>query len=326
MEMNEQIDLIIAKKLAGEASADDERVLESWLAADNRHQAVYDGIATAWQKSDELFGNVRFATDAAWKNISSKTVDKIPAKSRTIAMPQWVKYATGIAAILLIGLIIMRPGTDSDMVTLLADASNSEVILPDESKVTLRKGSKITYPRRFDAAQRNVSLEGEAFFEVQRDESKPFVIDAQSVSVTVLGTSFDVKSGIDEAGVTVATGKVSVKTKNVTPQEVLLTPGEKGILKGGRLKETTITNNNYLFWKTGILEYNNQELSAIADEISHYYQTILIFDSSMPEDAKRQFVTISFKNQTIETIISELCMVANCTWQQKDNQYVIMPK
>ncbi|OSZ78678.1 hypothetical protein CAP35_10635 [Chitinophagaceae bacterium IBVUCB1] len=324
MEMNEQIDLIIAKKLVGEASADEQRLLDEWLAADTRNQAAYDGIAAMWHQSDDLFNSASFDTGAAWQKIAPQITAKVP-KGRTIAMPQWTKYASGIAAILLIGFVLMKPGADSGMVTLLADAGNSEVILPDQSKVTLRKGSKLTYPKTFDGAQRNVSLEGEAFFEVQRNEAKPFVIDAQSVSVTVLGTSFDVKSGTTGATVTVASGKVRMAAKQANTTPLILTKGEHGDYTGAELKESLLEGDNYLFWKTGVLRYDNKQLAFITAELSHYYNTQITIDNNMPANVQAQLITINFNNQSIDAVLNELCMVANCRIQQNGGKYVIMP-
>jgi len=325
MQMNEQIDIIIAKKLAGEASEEDARLLDEWLAADAGNKTVYEQVAKAWQRSEELLNGTGFNKSAAWDKVASRITAPTEVKKPRM-MPLWVKYASGIAAILLVGLIIMRPGSDSGMVTMIADVGNLDVVLPDNSHITLRKGSKLTYPKDFAGNTRNVSLEGEAFFDVHRDVTKPFIIDAQSVDVKVLGTSFDVTCNETDATVTVATGKVQMTSKQKTANYLILTPGEHGVYKKQQLTETSIEGANYLYWKTGKLVYENKSLEYILNELSQLQALNITPDATMTTDMRQQLINISFNNQTIEEILNELCLVAQCKWQQTDNNYVILAK
>jgi len=325
MQMNEQIDILIAKKLAGEASEEDVRMLEEWLAADAGNKKLYEQVAQAWQRSEELLQTGSFNKAAAWDKVAARMEASATVKKPRV-LPLWVKYASGIAAILLIGFMVMRPGADSGMVTMIADAGNVDVVLPDNSHITLRKGSKLTYPKEFAGNTRNVSLEGEAFFEVHRDVTKPFIIDAQSVDVKVLGTSFDVTCDANNATVTVATGKVQMTAKQKTTDYLILTPGEHGAYKQKQLTETSIEGANYLFWKTGKLLYENKSLEYIANELSLLYAVSITSDTTMTPELRSQLINISFNNQTIEEILNELCLVANCKWQQTDNNYVILAK
>lgn len=329
MPMNEDIDIIIAKKLSGEASEDDARILEEWLAADGRNKAEYDKVAQLWNGQEELFNNIHFNTTAAWEKVSAKTTAPPlqTEQKKTVPFPAWGKYLIAAAAILLLGIFILKPAANnSGMQVAIADADNKDVVLPDNSHVTLRKGSKLSYPATFAANERNVSLEGEAFFEVTRNEQKPFVIEAQSVSVKVLGTSFDVKCDGASAKVTVATGKVQMTSAKNKSEFVILTKGEYGTLADNRLTEQLTGDNNYLFWKTGMLQYDNKPLSYIVSELSYYYDKTITIDSSGRAGIKDQLITISFNKQTIDKVMEELCLVAQCKWQQKDNQYVISAK
>ncbi len=326
MPMNEQIDMIIAKKLSGEASEEDMRALNDWLAADGENKAEYDQVTQLWNDADTLLKGTDFDSTAAWSKVSARTVAVPPAK-RSIVFPAWGKYAIAAAALLLLGIFLFKPYAGGERLEMvIADAGNKEVVLPDQSHVTLRKGSKLRYPKAFASATRNVTLEGEAFFEVTRNEQQPFVIDAQSVSVKVLGTSFNVKCDASSAKVTVATGKVQMAMLRNPSEYIVLTRGEYGTLADSKLTERISTDDNYMFWKTGVLQYENKPLRAIADELSYYYQTTLVFDSSGSQDVTRQLINISFKNQPINKVLDELCLVAQCKWQQKDNQYIISAK
>lgn len=328
MQMNERIDDIIARKLAGEASGEDMRMLEDWLAADAGNRAEYERVSKTWLESGNIFNDIQFNTSAAWDKVTARIISETQktSKPKTIMLPVWSRYTIGAAAILIIGFFMFRPAQQNGMQLVVAETTNKDLILPDNSHVTLRKGGKLSYPKSFAANERNITLEGEAFFEVTRNEHKPFVIDAGSVSVKVLGTSFDVNCDAATAKVTVATGKVQVTAKNNASKYIILTKGEHGIYSGNTLTEGTMEGTNYLFWKTGMLQYDNKSLSYIATELTMYYDHIVVIDDNMPVDKRNQLINISFKNQSIEQILNELCLVSGCSWHQMDNKYVITAK
>lgn len=326
--MNEQIDIIIAKKLSGEASEEDMHILEAWLSEDDSHRVEYERIVQLWNDSDILFSTHDFDVSTAWNKVAAKTVYDRPAtvERKTINLSAWMQYAIAAAAILLIGIFVVKQYAGHSMHVVIADAGNKEITLPDQSHITLRKGSKISYPETFAANERHVTLEGEAFFQVTHNERQPFIINAQSVSVKVLGTSFNVQCTKQSANVVVATGRVQMTSNQHAAQYVILTKGESGTLDDGKLTESITGDNNYLFWKTGSLQYDNKSLSYIVNELNQYYQKKIIIDNSVSTEIKNQLITINFNNQPLEKVLTELCLVAQCRWQQKDDQYIIVAK
>lgn len=322
--MNEEIDILIAKKLTGEASGEELHLLQSWIDAEKKNAEEYERIAGLWQKTDGLFDTVTFDTPAAWNKVATLTVNK-GRTARRIELKDWMRYAA-VAAVFIIGIFVVRTLLKPGMETVVAENGNKDVILPDKSHVTLRKGSKLSYPATFAINERNVKLEGEAFFEVTHNEAQPFVIDAQSVSVKVLGTSFDVRCNEESASVTVASGKVQVKSKNDTMQRVVLTKGEFGQLVDSKLTEGVVADANYLFWKTGLLRFESQPLSKIAERLAYYYQQKITFADNTAQEVKDQLVTISFNNQPLDGVLDELCLVTHCKWERKGAQYIISAK
>jgi len=322
--MDERIYMIIAKELAGEADEADRRELEAWLSSAEENRDAYAEMKAMWQTADEVMDNTGFDTGAAWGKVAAKIhAAPAPAKGRTVAMPVWVKYAAGVAAIVLLGVLVWKPLSGDGMVAVLADNGNMEVALPDGSHITLREGSRLSYPERFDAAERDVKLEGEAFFEVARNERQPFVIDAGAAQVKVLGTSFNVSCSENAAEVTVATGKVQMTAERKKDAFVILTPGEKGILQHDELAETTVDDDNYLYWKTGVLNFENKPLQYIVAELGKMQKKEITLDASMPEAVKLQVITISFTRQPLEEMLTELCLVAKCRWAKHGNGYII---
>lgn len=107
------------------------------------------------------------------------------------------------------------------------DGQKREVILPDGSLVVLNSGSIVRYPSRFTDS-RTVTLEGEAFFQVVKDSSKPFVVVTKLMHTKVLGTSFNVSAYKDrDSRVNVMSGKVAVQAENSPNEQVILKANEQ---------------------------------------------------------------------------------------------------
>lgn len=325
--MDERIYIIMAKQLSGEADEKEQLELEEWLSSDLSHKAEYEEMRQLWMESDDVLKDPIVDTGAAWNKIMAATIEKpqsrVSPQPKIIGLPGWTKYAAGIAAILLIAVLVWKPLSRKGMITAMAEDVNKEVVLPDNSHVTLRAGSSLKYPAAFAKNERHVILEGEAFFKVTRDEARPFTIDAASAEVKVLGTSFNVNCSDSLTTVVVATGKVQMTALKSTAQSVVLTPGEQGILQNNNLTESSVNDNNYLYWMTGVLSFENKTLQYIAGELAKIGKTTIGFAQDMPEAVKNQMVTISFDHQPLEEMLAELCMVAKCKWAKENNMYII---
>jgi transmembrane sensor len=328
--MDEKVYIIIAKELSGEATEEERRELEAWLSSDVANRKDYEAMRMLWQHSDELLAAPTFNTGAAWQKVSGQintsTNNQGEVKhKRTISLKGWARYGMAAAAVLLIGLLVWNP-LNNDTITEIADAGNKEVILPDDSRITLKEGSSISYPKKFDKAERLVALNGEAFFEVTRNEKQPFVIDAGAATVKVLGTSFDVLCTPNEAYVTVATGKVQMTDARNISSFVILTPGEKGTLEGNTLNEENVSDENYLYWKTGTLVFENKPLQYVVAELARIHKVAIGFDASATDVLRAQLINISFGKQPVEDMLTELCLVAKCRWSKNGNGYIISAK
>jgi transmembrane sensor len=320
--MDEHMYILIAKALNQEATAEEQLELDSWLKQDAKNMTAYAEMKALWSESDVLFKAPEFDTNAAWNKVSAKTVDAAVPTRKVIAFKPWYRVSLAAAAVLLVVLAV-RYFTSSNMEVVTASEGLLAVELPDHSHVTLHKGSTIRYPKDFTGEIRNVSLEGDAFFEVQRDEQHPFVIDANSVDVQVLGTSFYVSASDGVASVTVATGKVSMTSKK-SRQQLILTPGNKGVLKEDQLRMATDTN--FVYYKEGVLNLSGVSLAHALEVISTVKNVPIVMDSSLSPALKEQIVEISFKAQPLEEMLKELCLITNTRWLKDKEIYRIFAK
>lgn len=319
--MEEQIYIIIAKILNGEGTQEDEAQLDAWLAADEGNRAIYEKMQEGWEDADKFFAEPNFETEKAWNKVFDKISTHNTNNNTLPFFPSWTKYAAGIAAVFLIGLFIFK-FTNNDTI-LAADNENRDIMLPDSSHITLRKGSSLKYDKSFAVKDRHVTLSGEAFFEVTHNTEKPFIIDAGAAAVKVVGTSFNVITEKNNTEVVVLTGKVLMKPVNNNDKKVFLTKGMKGTLAGERLTQEKVDPQNYLFWKTGKLVFKNALFSNIINTLSKQYHINIKFSADMPDKIKTQLVTISFNHRTAEETLQELCLITQCKWEKVKDVYII---
>lgn len=147
------------------------------------------------------------------------------------------------------------------------------VELCDGTKVYLNSGTTLEFPSRFDGKVRSVILKGEAYFEVARNVSKPFVVEVDEMKVKVLGTSFNVKSYVDEPGVYTTLVEGSVAILRDGQPEKKIKPGEQAYYnKGvGTLSIAEVDVNEFTSWKDGLFYFKDIALEEILRIVSRWY-------------------------------------------------------
>lgn len=151
-----------------------------------------------------------------------------------------------------------------------------KLMLSDGTLVYLNSMTRIRYPVKFLGNMRNVELEGEAYFEVTRNEEKPFIVQTSTTSIQVLGTSFDVCSYKEDdlEQVTLVQGAVKV---NNNSQEYLLNPGEQLELKGTKSIVRKVNVDLYTSWKDGVYIFQNMPLDKLMLKLQRWYDIEYFF-------------------------------------------------
>ena len=147
------------------------------------------------------------------------------------------------------------------------------VELCDGTKVYLNSGTTLEFPSRFDGKVRSVILKGEAYFDVARNVSKPFVVEVDEMKVKVLGTSFNVKSYVDEPGVYTTLVEGSVAILRDGQPEKKIKPGEQAYYnKGvGTLSIAEVDVNEFTSWKDGVFYFKDIASEEILRIVSRWY-------------------------------------------------------
>jgi ferric-dicitrate binding protein FerR (iron transport regulator) len=235
-------------------------------------------------------------------------------------------YMVAAASILIIagflGLFNNRKPTPVPMASLVNKAGERKnLTLPDGSVIYLGASSQITYPEAFTGANREISIKGEAFFDIATDTKHPFIIHTGNVAVTVLGTSFKIAAFEGQAiTVSVATGKVRVDDH---------TKGQLAILTAGKQiswdnKEATLADVNagdIAAWHKGRLVFNNQTLEEIATTLERWYDVKINF--SRPKKAKEKITVTLFASAGLNSNLQTLSVGNKFTYSIKGHEIIV---
>jgi len=326
---------LIASYLAGNCTAGEKALVEQWISASAKNAELFEQYKTVWKFTAAPAHIPDFNQSealASVKNRISRLQNPGPelfiAKPRTNQRKAIYRYAASIAAILVIALasyILIRVETRVNKNAVTAEQRMLEpVILPDGSKVFLNVGATVEFPEKFGNHQRQVSLTGEAFFEVEHDAGWPFVVTTGNIGVKVLGTSFNINAcnKLSTVEVAIQSGKVLFysfdnKTGDVLEQ-LILNQGEKGIYykTDGVIARTQLENNNCLSWKSGLLEFNNTPLPEVITALERTYGLRFTTD----RDLSNLALTARFDQEKPENILETLRLVFGFRIDQNGNE------
>lgn len=150
-----------------------------------------------------------------------------------------------------------------------------QIMLEDSTRVWLNSASKLSYPEVFGEEERRVSVEGEAYFEVKRDEKRPFIVESRGQSVKVYGTTFNIKAYPDEAisYTTLETGSISLTSTETDGGELFLSPGHQARLNHSdhHLDMKVVKTEVITSWRHGRFVFEEQPLEEIMRDLGRWY-------------------------------------------------------
>ena len=164
------------------------------------------------------------------------------------------------------------------------EGQRTHLTLPDGTTVWLNARTTIQYPSSFNKKKRVVILQGEAYFDVKRNEDKPFVVQTSFCDVEVLGTKFNVNNyDTSDSQVVLVQGAVELKTTN--NDRVRMKPNELVSLQEGSFAEKRAVNTDeYTCWMQGMINLDGESVESVAQRLSHYYGVTILFDDGMSAD------------------------------------------
>ncbi len=326
---------IIGKQLNGTATASELQQLEAWLnAAPSQRREEYEAYKQIWDESGRspFPGTDAFDTRAAWERIdrqmkvpkvqSSVTPALEPAPKKQIT--RWLLVAAAIL-VLGVGSFWLYKSINGDR-TLTAETDNLVVSLSDGSVVTLRKGAVLSYPVKFRQGQRSVQLNGQAFFDIQKDARSTFSVQTATSTIKVLGTSFFVSIASDTVNVTVISGKIRLEDRENVESYVELSADQSVGLASHRFVKDSIRNTNYLAWKTGVLDFDNEPLDEVVKDLNSYYGDSVSLAPELVPVASTIKVTLHFNKESLSRVLEEIKLTTGLNSKEEENRTVFFHK
>lgn len=325
-------DKLSVKYLTGNCSKDEAIRLEQWIAVSEVNQRLFDQKSLAWTLSASQKAVKPINTEEALASVHQRIeaieqrhyfVPKQHSIARRISI-----WAAGVAAALVLGFAVFAVLRNDKAVVMesfvMNEKSNESLVLPDGSEVFMNTGSQLQYAANFDSKRFVAGFEGEALFEVQKMTDKPFQILLDNLGVEVLGTSFNLRAipGSSTYSLDLIHGKVRLFTFDENPEELLeqliLLAGESGVYdtETGRLSRSKTTDNNFMSWKTGVLEFVNAPLPEVIKTLNRVYN-INIQLASKHEDLR---LTARFEGETADQLIESLQTVFEFELLREGNQ------
>jgi ferric-dicitrate binding protein FerR (iron transport regulator) len=269
---------LIAKYLSGEANAGDLAALTSWREESARNENAFQKYREVWTVSSGASA-ILPDKETVWERL---TVNMREIRSQLYSRSFMLRISSVAAAVaLLIGfslsyLIPSHENTQlNEMIVRTPGGQKSEVVLPDGTSVWLNSGSTLAYNSGYGRVNREVSLEGEAFFDVVFDEAMKFEVRAGDIRVQVHGTAFGVKSYKEETSVDVSLLRGRVTLHSNSPNRLLadLSHGKKAVVDRNTLACTIENCNTEVenIWRYGKLRIENESISEIAAKMSRWY-------------------------------------------------------
>lgn len=305
--MNEQL----AKYFSGECSKDEIKEITSWRNESLDNSKEFFEAKDIWISSQTVPSpNMQVLED-----IIGKPEAKVVPISNGF---KWVKYAAAAVIVLGLGFVInfVLSGDSINSQTL---ADGSVIVLHGESTIESVNINELT---------REVKLTGKAYFDIERDENRPFIITTETGRIEVLGTSFLIDATSGGTEVCVESGLVALVKpgeKGKTDLSVKLSKGEMGTINKtatGIIKKNN-TNSNYLAWKTKTLTFKQSKMSEVALVLEDVYGISIEFEN---ENLKNCSLTSTFKERRAKDAIEIIAKTFNLTIDMKNDKIILKGK
>lgn len=343
----EEIQNLIIKVLLGEASEQEARTVQEWRNASAENQKLYEDFAKIWHVSPQAEPENIPNPEQEWNSLA-QALNLSTGKARVVSLPkaeprssrwfQQTQYWLAAAAVLVVILgALWFNRLDNNLVEVAtAIGETKRVELPDGSIVRLNAVSKISFVPELAGAERIVHLDGEAFFDVQREASapeagkqagseggRPFIVVTENARVHVLGTEFNVWARQAETRVIVQEGRVALQTSRPSePQRLILTANQMGTCVQDTLSHQPMIVDavQRLGWLQGRIVFSKAPLREVVAELQRLYNVHI--ELAQP-GLETETLTAAFEQKSVEQVLESICLAMDLKLSGVGNSYRI---
>lgn len=316
---------ILIRFLEQSCSPQELKEVDEWIQASPENRDQLFELERVWSLKNEWHYAQPAQIDKAYRTFTKKHF-----KKQATYWPAFLKYAAVLILGVFVGVGAYVTLHEQEITAAMNFAEvpvgeRASLRLSDGIFVWLNSGSRLEYPTHFAIDNRQVHLDGEAYFEVSRNESKPFIVQTNNLDVKVLGTKFNISSyDQEETRVTLKEGKVQVDC-NAGKESYILHPNEQIIYseeKGVELMQ--VDANRISSWTTGDLSFVNEPLEYIVKILERRFDVQIEIDSRSL--AEKTFTCTVKHVSTVDQVLDLLQKTQNLTYQKnKEQNYIIHP-
>jgi transmembrane sensor len=338
---SEQMYDLIGKYLAGELSEEEKEKFQVWLNESEGNKQEFELHKKVWKNTQIKFKSSD--SESVFKNLLNQIDDQHELEIST-DLPTYrtkVKYRflliSKIAASLLLLVSVWyffnnATPVSKDQISEIKTnekhnpaGQKSRIFLPDGSTVWLNADSKVSYPEKFTDEKREVILNGEAFFEIVKNQDIPFIVRTGKVSTIVLGTAFNVKAFDDDPVTQVAlqSGKVKVEfNDNEQTYVMFLDPGDALTYNKSEssAKKNKFEEERLLSWKDGFIVFRDADLDEIVSTLSRWYGVQFEIKN---RDNESWSYTGSFDNAILENVMKSISFTKEFSYTINQKNVII---
>jgi ferric-dicitrate binding protein FerR (iron transport regulator) len=329
---NERYLFLVTREITGEITPDEKAELEALLKVSPEEQEKYKLLDKFWRQ--EVYSDQSTDANEALNKVLARINDTqtIPVKSFSLSLFQKLAVAATIFFMISIGIYVYRVHREPVHIALIekynGTGTRSMITLPDGTRIWLNAESKVSYPEVFAENKREVSLTGEAFFNVASNAEKPFYIQLNKATIRVIGTSFNVKAYSNEENIqtSVLSGKVAFVSRptdaKTSGDSVFLQKNNKVTysLATGDMRTETTNALDDREWIHGKLICKSETLESIARQLERNFgKKVIIKDSRV---GQYRF-TGTFDESSLDEIMHYLSMTRNFKYTITEETLVI---
>lgn len=317
---------LIPKYLSGNASDPEVKLLEEWVLSSPENKSSFKAFKQAWILSGIENNNQKIDVEEEWRT----TADQLFSEGQVVSLPVkpktrnvfFLRIAAAAAVLLLISFGLFQVLNKEAYVEIATQSEVEEDRLPDGTQISLNQYASIKYVVGKNNKYRRLELSGDAFFEVERDTARPFIIATREVEIEVLGTAFYVDARTNQAltQVIVESGSVSMTADRA---QVILSANETGVYDkntGGLIKKQN-EDVNYLAWKTDSLVFNDTPLEVVVFALNRKFHSKISIGNPVLKVCE---ITATFRDKSLEAIIKIIEKTLNIETEIKGEEIIFI--
>lgn len=327
------IDGLVSRYLSDQTDKDALRELKRLSGESEDVRRYICGQLDLYFTAGALGDEELFDKERAFARFRNRIAGKAPriGKEKSVAVWKWVFRAAAVILILLLPFFTYQRGKETvkqhfaDIVVEAPIGARTKLYLPDGTLVWLNASSKITYSQGFGVDNRCLTLEGEGYFEVARNEDIPFAINTNEVDLKVLGTKFNFKNYPDDEEVIVNLfeGKVALHNGIRDMAELYMEPSERMIMnkRTGEMKKvrTNVTNSNA--WTKDELFFDEELLKDIAKRLMRNYDVKIEIADSLRD--RRFYGSFKITGNTIDEVLETIASTNRMKYRYENGIYIL---